>query len=706
MSFVSGPSSGRSKSITQVAAEAMSSMVGQAGISQVQAAVAAVDPTRGLLTGLIFRTLVGVARKVRDKAEDDIGGRLWELVKERLPTKDMDLLAADSDDDDWATQVRDHIEALLVEDPEFADDSERLLFGNGDLVEAVRPLPADHPNFTNRDRELEQIYSILDREPTGGRWSVARRKLFGSTRTEPAKPAVVEIVGPPMIGKTELAVHAAHALADRYPDGCLVIDLGGVLGRSKQVTDGLRDLLRVQGTPIREIPPTRDLALKSYRSWFHQKRVLVVIENAADEDQVATFLPPGESCGAIVTGRRNVASWRADNVCTLHQFSRDSALELLRSIDGSPSHWRDDDLSDARHAPANRVLTWCDWQPAVITTVALWASLPSMADLSDVDIARELTASTFQLAANVPKWSKLQVSMERLYKQTESTSPDTARLFRLLGLLSMPYVDEDLATVLTGRGPDDTRAALRELVDVGALTIDCGSYRMAPYLQRFGERLAYRIDSREQRTTALVRVFRYLLEQDEDDWATSDAAETLDRISQQARQRMNLVAVVVRAVIEVMYEWAVRLALAFSRFFRALGYLGAWEATARTANLAADHIDREETRVMARATTALNLAAALHAQHENPHAADSYLDALHRFRDLTRYALVCAEQGDRETAGRCLATSTELAANCEPTRWPRTTTENAGNVLATVETTIERLHEQAAAETANEANTD
>lgn len=650
-----------------------------------------VDPTGGSLAELITQVVVGVGRRVRGKATDELGDKLWALVKERLTPAERDELLAEPDGADWARRVRQRIETLLAEDRRFAGQATGLLFGNGGFREALWQLPPDNPGFANRELEIEKIRGVLaPRAPSGARaW--LRTQLFG--RATGTASNVVEIVGPLAIGKTELAIHAAHGLLDQYPDGCFVVDLGGPLGRSDGITDGLVDLLRAQGTPVSELPETRELALRSYRSWFHNKRALVLIENAGSDGQVRLFLPPGGDCGAIVTGTRSVLGLGRERVCALSTFSRDAAYHMLRGLDCASGRWLDNDLNDARGAAARRVLSWCGWHPAAIACLAGWINQPSMLPASDAEIVADLSRSTGSSLDGILRGSKLGALMARQYAQISGAAPASARLIRLLGLLSVPYIDTDLAAALTGYGREQIEAELRRLVDYGVLRIDGPHYCMAPFYQRFAEGMAREVDSASDRRAALTRAFRHLLERDQS-WPVAEGARMLDSIARVARERANWIAAVTRAFIEGLYELSWRLALGCASFFRANGYVAGWEAVAVWGLRAAERLEREDARLEALARSELSLAAAYEAQRSAADLATSYVVGLRRATELARYGLMCAEREEPDTARRCLAASAELASACDPRRWEGARSARTDELFALLEDDLDRLRER------------
>ncbi|WP_170318794.1 AfsR/SARP family transcriptional regulator, partial [Allorhizocola rhizosphaerae] len=145
-------------------------------------------------------------------------------------------------------------------------------------------LPADVPHFVGRSSELSQLDSV-----PGG---------------------VVVVSGPPGVGKTALAVRWAHRIADRFPDGQLYLNLRGfdpggvVMDRA----DAMRWFLDALGVPAERVPSTVDAQAALYRSRIAGRRMLIVLDNARDAEQVRPLLPGTPGCLVLVTSRNQLAS--------------------------------------------------------------------------------------------------------------------------------------------------------------------------------------------------------------------------------------------------------------------------------------------------------------------------------------------------------------------------------------------------------------
>src|SRR5262249_58937879 len=160
-------------------------------------------------------------------------------------------------------------------------------------------------------------WPVPNQLPAAARYFTGRREelaglLQPAGEGDSAAPAVVvsAVDGMAGIGKTALVVLAAHRLTEdnRYPDGTLFVDLHGYSGRAPtEPAAALESLLRGLGVPGPQIPPDLDARIGSYRSVTARRRVLVVLDNAREEEQVRPLLPGGSGAPVLVTSRRRLA---------------------------------------------------------------------------------------------------------------------------------------------------------------------------------------------------------------------------------------------------------------------------------------------------------------------------------------------------------------------------------------------------------------
>ena len=156
-------------------------------------------------------------------------------------------------------------------------------------VRVPHELPASATHFTGREQELAAL--------TGR-----------ATEQAPGSVPVMVISGSPGVGKTALALRWAHEVAGRFPDGQLYLNLRGYdPDQPVTATDALARFLRALGVPGAEIPAEADERAACYRSLLAERRVLVVLDNAGQADQVRPLLPATARCRVLVTSRDSLA---------------------------------------------------------------------------------------------------------------------------------------------------------------------------------------------------------------------------------------------------------------------------------------------------------------------------------------------------------------------------------------------------------------
>jgi len=181
-------------------------------------------------------------------------------------------------------------------------------------------LPPDVPDFTGRVGPLAQV----------------RRGLaVGEDSSTTAR--VVSICGMPGVGKTTLALRAAHIDRAQYPDGQLFADLRGASANPAAPADVLAGFLRAAGIPEHQIPGAADEEERSklFRTWTNDRRVLIVLDDACTAAQVAPLLPATPRCAVIITSRWRLQSLPGVRPVELRVMDLDEGVELLGRIVGA-----------------------------------------------------------------------------------------------------------------------------------------------------------------------------------------------------------------------------------------------------------------------------------------------------------------------------------------------------------------------------------
>ncbi|MDG4787768.1 BTAD domain-containing putative transcriptional regulator [Micromonospora sp. WMMD1102] len=179
---------------------------------------------------------------------------------------------------------------------------------------ALCQLPPAIGDFVGRAAQVAGIASLL---ATGG---------------EPATPPIVVVSGVAGVGKSALAVHVAHGLRDRFPDGQLYVNLGGGGPAPRDVAEVLGELLYALGLLPDAQPRSVQARAATFRARVADRRILIVLDDAADARQVAPLLPGTASCAVLVTSRRSLDEIPAADRHRLQPFSVTEGVSLLDQI--------------------------------------------------------------------------------------------------------------------------------------------------------------------------------------------------------------------------------------------------------------------------------------------------------------------------------------------------------------------------------------
>jgi DNA-binding SARP family transcriptional activator/tetratricopeptide (TPR) repeat protein len=312
---------------------------------------------------------------------------------------------------------------------------------HGDVRVVPRQLPAVPPHFAGRAAELKALDELVSRAADGE-----------------GRGAVWVLAGPAGVGKTSLAVYWAHRVADRFPDGQLYFNLRGFApeGRPLTAAEALRGMLRAMGAALAQIPESLDAQAALYRSMLAGKRMLVLIDNAADAGQVRPLLPGGTGCAALVTSRSQLTGLVA--VEGAQPFFLDvlpvaEACELLVSRLGAQRVM-------AEPAAATELAGLCAGLPLALSVAAARAAARPSFTLSA--LAAELRSDEGRLDALGTEDADGSVREVLSWSYRQLSGP-AARMFRLLGLHQGPEISAPAAASLAGTGVPQARRALAEL---------------------------------------------------------------------------------------------------------------------------------------------------------------------------------------------------------------------------------------------------
>ncbi|KAB1916431.1 BTAD domain-containing putative transcriptional regulator [Micromonospora sp. AMSO31t] len=338
-------------------------------------------------------------------------------------------------------------------------------------------LPADHPFFTGR-RDLV----------------AAAEELLAGERP----PTALVVDGMPGVGKTALAVHLAHRLAARYPDGQLHADLGGFGSGDPVLTpaEALRGFLWSLGVAPAAIPAELHAQAGLYRSILAERRMLILLDNCRDWDQVRHLLPGTGGSLVIATGRRRVTGGAGPvGAHPLH-------LDLLTDVEARELLTRRLGAATAADpAAVDEIVARCGRLPLALALVA--ARAVGRPALSLAAVAGELAGADGRLAGFGDAHADLEATFSWSYR---ALTPEAARLFRLLPLHPARELSTEAAAALAGRSPRAARGLLAELAAHLLVQPGDGRWRTHDLLWAYAAELGEEHDDAAERDAAAKRI--------------------------------------------------------------------------------------------------------------------------------------------------------------------------------------------------------
>jgi DNA-binding SARP family transcriptional activator len=310
-------------------------------------------------------------------------------------------------------------------------------------------LPADVADFTGRDDQVKHLCDVLS---------------SASADDDPGVVRIALVAGSGGLGKTSLAVHAAHRVRGSFPDGQLYVDLLGATPQPLPPADVLARFLRDLGVDGREIPVDEDERAARYRTVLAGRRVLVVLDNARDAAQVRPLLPGTASCAVLVTTRSRMADLASTRLVDLNVLDDDEALALFTKVVG-------DERAAAEPEATAELLLACAGLPLAIRICAArlatrsgW-TIRAMANRLRDEHRRLDELRTGDLAVR----ASFQVSFASLPVGAQADGVAPADAFRLLGLWQGPSISSAAAATLFGTPEYVAEDALETLVDAHLL---------------------------------------------------------------------------------------------------------------------------------------------------------------------------------------------------------------------------------------------
>jgi transcriptional regulator with XRE-family HTH domain/tetratricopeptide (TPR) repeat protein len=353
---------------------------------------------------------------------------------------------------------------------------------------APRQLPAPPRYFVGRTAELSELTSALDDATDAG-----------------GTVLISALAGAGGIGKTALALRWAQTNLHRFPDGQLFVDLRGFSPAGPPVAPGtaVRGFLDAFGVDPGRIPADLDARAALYRSLVADKRMLIVLDNAADAAQVVPLLPGSPTCTVIVTSRQHLTSLitrHGAHHLKLRVLTEDDARHLLVARIGA-------DRAMAESAAAEELLACCGGFALALDIVAARAKMNGHTTLAEA--AAELRDDTTRLGAldDEDPAASLPAVLSWSYR---ALTTEQRTVFGLLGVAPGPDIALPAAASLTGLTLPRARVVLRALEAASLLDEHpAGRYTMHDLIRAYATGTAHRDLAEDTRQAALRRVLDF-----------------------------------------------------------------------------------------------------------------------------------------------------------------------------------------------------
>ncbi|MEU7243489.1 AfsR/SARP family transcriptional regulator [Streptomyces sparsogenes] len=353
-------------------------------------------------------------------------------------------------------------------------------------------LPRAVPGFTGRAEAVARLHALLP---------------AGDPAPDTGTVVISAIGGTAGVGKTALAVHWAHQVRERFPDGQLYVDLRGFDGNREPLRprDALGQLLRGLGLTPQEIPADEDEMLRRYRSLLVDRRMLILLDDAVSAEQVRPLLPGGASCLTLVTSRNRLGGLVARegaHPLVLDVLAPDEAHALLIAVLGEPRVAAEPDA-------AAELARLCGCLPLALRVAAARLACEPGRGIADLTAELAEGGRLAVLELEDDERSAVRAAFDLSYRALD---PRARLLFRRLGLVPGLEFDAGAAAALL----DDTgqRAAGLLTALAGAHLVEQrgeGRYGLHDLLREYACERGEADDPAEESAAARDRLYAWYL---------------------------------------------------------------------------------------------------------------------------------------------------------------------------------------------------
>jgi DNA-binding SARP family transcriptional activator/Tfp pilus assembly protein PilF len=388
--------------------------------------------------------------------------------------------------------LRELHQAILADDPILATPAvSRAPSRTSRFSSVPRQLPGAVRHFVGRSAEVRTLTTLLNQAANSAGTAV-----------------VCAISGTPGVGKTTLAIQVAHQVRDGFPDGQLYVNLRGFDPASAPMdpAEAIREFLDAFGVVPQTIPASIEAQAALYRSLLADKRVLVVLDNAHDTDQVRPLLPGSSTCPALVTSRN-----RLDGLA-VHHGAHHLTLDLLPTPDARTllGRYLGPDRMAAESESAEEIIRRCARLPLALSIAGARTAATPRFLLST--LAAELGQERARLDA-LDAGDSPNTDIRAVFSWSYRALPDeAARLFRLLGVHPGPDISLAAAAALAASDQHSVHVWLNQLTRAHLLNEHTpGRYQFHDLLRAYATERAAERDPECARHAALHRVLDFYL---------------------------------------------------------------------------------------------------------------------------------------------------------------------------------------------------